>query len=152
MADPVKTDALQPAIQAALKKVFDPEIPVNIYELGLIYDVFVDGRRRRRDPDDADRAGVSGGADPAGAGGRGSPKAFPGSPTRRSTSSGNRAGPRTGCRTLRNCNWGCGEPRGARHARASGRGVPASDRAGVRAKPAKKDRMSDVAKLQLGMW
>jgi len=39
--DPVKTDALLPAIQAALKKVYDPEIPVDIYELGLIYDVFV---------------------------------------------------------------------------------------------------------------
>ena len=27
---------------AALKKVYDPEMPVNIYELGLIYDVTVD--------------------------------------------------------------------------------------------------------------
>jgi FeS assembly SUF system protein len=41
VADPVKTGALLPAIQAALKKVYDPEIPVDIYELGLIYDVFV---------------------------------------------------------------------------------------------------------------
>jgi len=41
VADPVKTDALGPAIQAALKKVYDPEIPVDIYELGLIYDLFV---------------------------------------------------------------------------------------------------------------
>ena len=41
VADPVKTAALQPAIQAALKKVYDPEIPVDIWELGLIYDVFV---------------------------------------------------------------------------------------------------------------
>jgi len=41
VADPVKTDALRPAIQAALKKVYDPEIPVDIWELGLIYDVFV---------------------------------------------------------------------------------------------------------------
>lgn len=40
-ADPVKTDALLPAITAALKKVYDPEIPVDIWELGLIYDVFV---------------------------------------------------------------------------------------------------------------
>src|SRR5437660_12643175 len=41
VADPVKTGELQPAIQAALKKVYDPEIPVDIWELGLIYDVFV---------------------------------------------------------------------------------------------------------------
>ena len=40
-ADPVKTAELAPAIQAALKKVYDPEIPVDIWELGLIYDVFV---------------------------------------------------------------------------------------------------------------
>jgi FeS assembly SUF system protein len=40
-ADPAMTDRLRPAIQAALKKVYDPEIPVDIWELGLIYDVFV---------------------------------------------------------------------------------------------------------------
>ena len=28
-----------PLVQAALREVFDPEIPVNIYELGLIYKV-----------------------------------------------------------------------------------------------------------------
>ena len=39
--DPAKTDALRPALQAALKKVYDPEIPVDIWELGLIYDLFV---------------------------------------------------------------------------------------------------------------
>jgi FeS assembly SUF system protein len=41
VADPAKTDELRPAIEAALKKVYDPEIPVDIFELGLIYDVFV---------------------------------------------------------------------------------------------------------------
>ena len=40
--DPEKTAALKPAIVKALSTVYDPEIPVNIYELGLIYDVFVD--------------------------------------------------------------------------------------------------------------
>lgn len=39
--DPARTDALRPAIHAALKKVYDPEIPIDIFELGLIYDVFV---------------------------------------------------------------------------------------------------------------
>jgi FeS assembly SUF system protein len=29
-------------IVGALKKVYDPEIPVNIYELGLIYDLKID--------------------------------------------------------------------------------------------------------------
>jgi FeS assembly SUF system protein len=35
-------EALRPQIIAALSTVFDPEIPVNIYELGLIYEVIVD--------------------------------------------------------------------------------------------------------------
>jgi FeS assembly SUF system protein len=33
---------LQDQVTAALRKVFDPEMPVNIYELGLIYDCTVD--------------------------------------------------------------------------------------------------------------
>ena len=41
VADPVKTEELRPALTAAFKKVYDPEIPVDIWELGLIYDVFV---------------------------------------------------------------------------------------------------------------
>ena len=32
-------------IIAAIKTVFDPEIPVNIWDLGLIYDIEVTGRR-----------------------------------------------------------------------------------------------------------
>jgi FeS assembly SUF system protein len=40
--DPEQTVALRPQVVAALKKVFDPELPVNIYELGLIYDIIVD--------------------------------------------------------------------------------------------------------------
>jgi FeS assembly SUF system protein len=45
VADPVKTDQLRPAIQAALKTVYDPEIPVDIYELGLVYKVDIDDDR-----------------------------------------------------------------------------------------------------------
>jgi FeS assembly SUF system protein len=41
--DPDKTAALKPAIIDAISTVYDPEIPVNIWELGLIYDIAVDG-------------------------------------------------------------------------------------------------------------
>ena len=36
------TDLLKEAVITALKGVYDPEIPVNIYDLGLIYDVSID--------------------------------------------------------------------------------------------------------------
>ena len=40
--EPLNTLKLQPALVEAVSKVFDPEIPVNIYELGLIYNLDVD--------------------------------------------------------------------------------------------------------------
>jgi FeS assembly SUF system protein len=40
--DAGKSATLRPMIIAALSTVFDPEIPVNIYELGLIYEIIVD--------------------------------------------------------------------------------------------------------------
>ena len=42
VADGARTEALKPAILDAIRTVFDPEIPVNIMELGLVYDVWVD--------------------------------------------------------------------------------------------------------------
>ncbi|NOQ91115.1 MAG: DUF59 domain-containing protein [Flavobacteriaceae bacterium] len=37
----IDKDALGEKIVEVIKTIFDPEIPVDIYELGLIYDVFV---------------------------------------------------------------------------------------------------------------
>ena len=37
----IDTNALGDKIVRVIKTIFDPEIPVDIYELGLIYDVFV---------------------------------------------------------------------------------------------------------------
>ena len=39
--DMPRAHPLWPKIQAALREIYDPEIPVNIYELGLIYKVTV---------------------------------------------------------------------------------------------------------------
>lgn len=39
-ADPAE---LEEGIVEALKTVYDPEIPVNIYEMGLIYDIDIEG-------------------------------------------------------------------------------------------------------------
>jgi FeS assembly SUF system protein len=42
---PAEIDSLTDGIVAALKTVFDPEIPVDIYELGLIYKIDIDDNR-----------------------------------------------------------------------------------------------------------
>lgn len=39
---PVDVEAVRERVVAALKTVFDPEIPVNVYDLGLIYGFEVD--------------------------------------------------------------------------------------------------------------
>ena len=42
VTDPLKPRELEPKLIEALSTVYDPEIPVNIYEMGLIYDIDVD--------------------------------------------------------------------------------------------------------------
>lgn len=39
---PIETSIIQNHVIEAIQTVYDPEIPVNIYELGLIYDLNVD--------------------------------------------------------------------------------------------------------------
>lgn len=39
MSEPIPTDELKEKVLEKIKMVFDPEIPVNVYELGLIYEV-----------------------------------------------------------------------------------------------------------------
>ena len=41
VSNAVREAALRPDVVKALSKVFDPEIPVNIYDLGLIYNIVV---------------------------------------------------------------------------------------------------------------
>jgi FeS assembly SUF system protein len=42
---PEEDERLRADIVAALKTVYDPEIPADIYELGLIYGIAIDGER-----------------------------------------------------------------------------------------------------------
>ncbi len=39
--DAARAAELEPKVRAAIKTVFDPEIPVNVYDLGLIYEIIV---------------------------------------------------------------------------------------------------------------
>ncbi len=41
-AQPIDRDRLREEVIEVLRTVYDPEIPVNIYELGLVYEVDVD--------------------------------------------------------------------------------------------------------------
>ena len=66
---PEETERLGGEIVAALKTVFDPEIPADIYELGLIYKVDIKDDRSVDVEDDADHAELPGGGRTADHGG-----------------------------------------------------------------------------------
>ncbi len=46
MNAPANTPPAENQVIDALKTVFDPEIPVNVYDLGLIYDIQIQGDGR----------------------------------------------------------------------------------------------------------
>ncbi len=46
MKDALDIESLTNEIIEVIKTIYDPEIPVNIYELGLIYDVFINREER----------------------------------------------------------------------------------------------------------
>ena len=56
MSETIDVKELEQKVIGALKTCYDPEIPCDIYELGLIYSVEGRDRRQGRRPDDADLA------------------------------------------------------------------------------------------------
>jgi len=45
MTNKIEKDEFQGKIIKAIKTCYDPEIPVDIYELGLIYDIRIDSKK-----------------------------------------------------------------------------------------------------------
>jgi metal-sulfur cluster biosynthetic enzyme len=90
----------------ALKEIFDPEIPVNIYDLGLIYgvDVTADGHVAVAMTLTTPHCPV---AESMPARSSCASARCPASARPRSTSSGIRPGTRQRCPTMPSSNWGC---------------------------------------------
>ena len=101
---PEQMQSLQKDIVAALCTCFDPEIPVNIYELGLIYNVEMSadgsiGIRMTLTSPGCPVAGSLPGDVHA------SSRRFPACPASRWMSCGSRPGTRAECPKPRGCNW-----------------------------------------------
>jgi FeS assembly SUF system protein len=47
-AEEVSYDDVKAGVIERLRGVYDPEIPVNIYDLGLVYDILIDEKRKVR--------------------------------------------------------------------------------------------------------
>ena len=45
MTQPTENEKLEEKIVEIIKTCYDPEIPVDIYELGLIYDILIDEKK-----------------------------------------------------------------------------------------------------------
>ena len=87
-----QAEPTEDALIAAIATVYDPEIPVNIYELGLIYTIDIHDDGTREGGDDPDRAGLPQRAGTAGAGAGGGH----GGARRHRLRGGNRVGPALG--------------------------------------------------------
>ena len=101
----------------ALKEIFDPEIPVNIYDLGLIYGVEVDDECRCDRHHDADHAALPRGRNRCRARSNCASPRSRGFAMPRSIWSGTRHGARTRCPTKPGSNWECYDERDHHHDR-----------------------------------
>ncbi len=117
-ADPVVALTLRPRIIDAVCSVYDPEIPVNIWELGLIYGIDIDSERRVQvqmtltAPGCPVRPGTA-----ARGGAQGARRRRRRGRLRRGRV-GTAPGPLIACPTPRSCNWGCSDrsgPPGIQH-------------------------------------
>jgi hypothetical protein len=58
--DPQQKAIIEQQAVDALRNVYDPEIPVNVYDLGLIYDIVINDRWTNTDRYDTNQSQLSG--------------------------------------------------------------------------------------------
>ena len=111
---------LTEGIVAALKTVYDPEIPSDIYELGLIYNVDIDDERNVAIEMTLTAPGCPVAGEMPGWV-ENAVGAVPGVKASRRPSCSTRRGTRAACPTRRGWRWICGEPARIRRAYLSSR-------------------------------